>query len=241
MGSVLGIAIGKVVGKRILSEKYDIGEEELLGKDHYPSYESDSVNKIQPNSFEDNKERENSDDEDSDDKELKLKVGMEFKTWEQAELYLEDYAKSEGFCFCKSHCDTDPVDKNIICCRTFECSHAHIHEAEKVVLAENRRERASGMIGEHNHPMNPLITELAPRFRHLNDEMLEKIKFWTIHRRLDISIQYNLLTASFPDKKVNKKDLSNAIERYKKQLKPQQNNACQTLTNLYLKKDKDPL
>ncbi|CAG8671490.1 8685_t:CDS:2 [Dentiscutata erythropus] len=159
---------------------------------YHPSYENNSVNEIQPSSFEGNKEKENSDYEDSDNEE---------------------------------HCDTDPVDKSIIRRCTFEYSYACIHEAEKSVLAENRRERAFGIqitsvVSAHNHPMNPLITEIAPRFHRLTDDMLEKIKFWTINGRLGMSIQYNLLTASFPGKKVNKKDLSNAIECYKKQLKP---------------------
>ncbi|GET52980.1 hypothetical protein GLOIN_2v1789397 [Rhizophagus irregularis DAOM 181602=DAOM 197198] len=48
--------------------------------------------------------------------------------------------------------------------------------------------------------------------------MLEKVKFWTIEGRLGISTQYNLLVASFPNKVINKKDL----------------------TELYLKKDDDP-
>jgi len=70
--------------------------------------------------------------------------------------------------------------------------------------------------------------------------MLEKIKFWTIQGRMGISTQYNLLVALFPDKIINKKDLSNAIQQFKKQTKPNKNDACQMLTNLYLKKDDDP-
>jgi len=59
--------------------------------------------------------------------------------------------------------------------------------------------------------MNPLITEIAPKFQKLTDKMLEKVRFWTIEGRLGIPIQYNLLVASFPNKVINKKDLSNAI------------------------------
>ncbi|CAB4405904.1 unnamed protein product [Rhizophagus irregularis] len=70
--------------------------------------------------------------------------------------------------------------------------------------------------------------------------MLEKVKFWTIEGRLGISTQYNLLVASFPNKVINKKDLSNAIQQFKKQAKPIKNDACQMLTELYLKKDDDP-
>ena len=70
--------------------------------------------------------------------------------------------------------------------------------------------------------------------------MLEKVKFWTIHGRMGISTQYNLLVALFPNKVINKKDLSNAIQQFKKQVKPNKNDACQMLTELYSKKEDDP-
>ncbi|CAB4375037.1 unnamed protein product [Rhizophagus irregularis] len=70
--------------------------------------------------------------------------------------------------------------------------------------------------------------------------MLEKVKFWTIEGRLGISTQYNLLVASFPNKVINKKGLSKAIQQFKKQAKPIKNDTCQMLTELYLKKDDDP-
>jgi hypothetical protein len=100
--------------------------------------------------------------------------------------------------------------------------------------------RINSIVGEHNHNMNPLIAEIAPRFRKLTDKMLEKVKLWTIHGKMGISTQYNLLVALFPDKIINKKDLSNAIQQFKKQAKPSKNDACQMLTKLYAKKDEDP-
>ncbi|CAG8520091.1 15270_t:CDS:2 [Racocetra fulgida] len=239
--------------------------------DYYPLLEDDTSllfryedELIETNNFEVNEEKKDTDYEASDDEELQLKVGMIFETWEIAKSYLKDYAKHEGFCFRKRRCVSDPADNSIIRRRTFECSYAHVHQNEKVILAKNKRNRDSGMIGcswhvnmsfskttlgvrvnsiegEYCHSMNSLITIIALKFRHLTNEMLEKIEFWTIHGRLDISMQYDLLTASFPDKKINKKDLSNAIQHYKKKAKLQKNDACQTLTNLYLKKENDPL
>ena len=49
-----------------------------------------------------------------------------------------------------------------------------------------------------------------------------------------------MLVALFPDKVINKKDLSNAIQQFKKQAKPSKNDACQMLTELYLNKEDDP-
>jgi len=88
--------------------------------------------------------------------------------------------------------------------------------------------------------MNPLITKIALKFQKLTDKMLENIKFWTIQGRIGITTQYNLLIASFSDKVINKKDLNNAIQQFKKQIKSSKNDACYMLTDLYLKKDDDP-
>ena len=45
----------------------------------------------------------------------------------------------------------------------------------------------NSIVGEYNHDMNPLITEIAPKFRKLTDKMLKNIKFWTIQRRMGIT------------------------------------------------------
>jgi hypothetical protein len=208
------------------------------------------------------------DDDDDDDgieeDQIELKQGMTFDTWEIAETYLENFAKQKGFSFRKRRCVTDAIDNTIVRKRTFECSHSRLHKPDKAILEENRRDRNSEMIrcpwhinmtfpktakgvqissiiGEHNHALNPLIIETAPKFQKLTNEMLEKIKFWTIHGRMGITNQYNLLVASFPDKVINRKDLSNAIQKFKKQMKPNRNDACQMLNELYLKKENNPM
>ncbi|CAB4481575.1 unnamed protein product [Rhizophagus irregularis] len=106
----------------------------------------------------------------------------------------------QSFCLHKKRRIPDPHDNNITRRRTFKCFYANVHESEKVVLVENRRDRDSEMIGctwhtnlafpkkekgihinsvigEHNHSMNPLVGEIAPKFQKLTEEMLEKIKF----------------------------------------------------------------
>ncbi len=188
---------------------------------------------------------------------------MEFETWELAKSYFDEYAKQQEFSFRKKRHILDLTDNTITRHRTYECSHARTHEVQKVILEENRRDRDSEMIGcpwyinlafpksengvrinsiigAYNHDMNPLITEIAPKFWKLTDKILEKVKFWTIEGRLGILTQYNLLVASFPTKTINKKDLSNAIQQFKKKAKPIKNDACQMLTKLYSKKDNDP-
>ncbi|POG75002.1 hypothetical protein GLOIN_2v1569696 [Rhizophagus irregularis DAOM 181602=DAOM 197198] len=123
----------------------------------------------------------------NDGDQLELGQGMIFDTWKIAENYLENFAKQKGFSFRKRRCVTDPIDKTIVRKRTFECSHACVHKSDKAILEKDRRDRGSEMIGcpwhinmafpktakgvrinsivsEHNHLLNPLIIETAPKF-----------------------------------------------------------------------------
>ncbi|CAG8744357.1 26993_t:CDS:2 [Dentiscutata erythropus] len=57
--------------------------------------------------------------------------------------------------------------------------------------------RVNSIIRKYNHEMNPRIDEVAPRFRKLTDEMLEKIKFWTIHGKMAAAILEDETEATF--------------------------------------------
>ncbi|GET03826.1 hypothetical protein GLOIN_2v1476734 [Rhizophagus clarus] len=104
-----------------------------------------------------------------------------------AESYLDEYVKQQGFYFRRIRCTLDPSDNTIVKRRTYECTHSQTHEPQKNILEEDRRKRDSEMIGcpwhinlsfpkfsngvwinsvisEHNYEMNPLISEIAPRF-----------------------------------------------------------------------------
>ncbi|CAI2191140.1 11530_t:CDS:2, partial [Funneliformis geosporum] len=61
---------------------------------------------------------------------------MKFNTWKIAKIYLENFAKQEGFYFRKRRCVCDPVNNSIIHHHTFECSHIQKHEAKKAKLIE---------------------------------------------------------------------------------------------------------
>ncbi|PKY53235.1 hypothetical protein RhiirA4_471335 [Rhizophagus irregularis] len=104
----------------------------------------------------------------------------------------------------------NPNDNTITRRRTYECSYAQTHETQKTILVENRRDRNSEMIGcswhinlafpkssngiqinsiigKHNHDMNLLVSEIAPKYRKLIDKMIEKVKLWTIQGKIGIS------------------------------------------------------
>ena len=65
---------------------------------------------------------------EEEDNKLELNQRMEFKTWELAESYLNEYTKQQGFSFCKKRCIPDPTDSTITRHRTYEYSHARTHE-----------------------------------------------------------------------------------------------------------------
>ncbi|CAG8622557.1 5945_t:CDS:10, partial [Cetraspora pellucida] len=145
-------------------------------------------------------ERENNKHEDSENEEeeknnlLVLCKGMKFSTWELAELYLTNYAKQEGFSFRKRRWI--------------------IHEPEKAILAEDRRDRDSKMIDCSWH---------------INLTFPKTVKEVCINSILDLPTQYNLLVASFPGHIINRKDLSNAIQQFKSQAKLSKNDASSAI------------
>ncbi|CAG8689026.1 14416_t:CDS:2, partial [Dentiscutata erythropus] len=131
------------------------------------------------------------------------------------------------------------LDNLSICHRSFEYSQSRAHKAKKVIDITKQRERNSAAINcqwhvnfnkrkdatkivcisfvnEHNHEMNPVIVQMAPCFRKLSKEMLEDIEFYTHSMKgLGAKIQYSLLSAKYPNKYIDKKDLYNAIQRFR--------------------------
>ncbi|CAG8683833.1 24124_t:CDS:2, partial [Gigaspora rosea] len=117
--------------------------------------------------------------------------------------------KVKGFSFRRSRNDLHSDNLNIRC-HSFECSQSRAHKAKKGVT----KIICTSFVDEHNHEMDPMIIQTAPRFRKLSKEMLEDIEFYTRSTEgLGAKIQYNLLSAKYPNKYIDKKDLHNAIQR----------------------------
>ncbi|CAG8726992.1 18228_t:CDS:1, partial [Dentiscutata erythropus] len=79
--------------------------------------------------------------------------------------------------------------------------------------------QVNSIVGKHNYDMNPQVAEMASKYQKLAYKILDKIKFWTINEKLGLTTQYNLLVTLFSRKVIYKKDLSNAIQRFKDQAK----------------------
>ena len=159
--------------------RYDLLKDENINRYDVSDDENRNVNH-QEWEYNDSEHKE-------EEKRLELNQGMEFITWKLAKSHLDEYAKQQGFSFHKKRHIPDLTNSTITRHRTYECLHTQTHEAQKVILEENRRDRDSEMvgctwhinlafsksgsgvcinsiIGKHNHDMNPLITEIAPKF-----------------------------------------------------------------------------
>ncbi|CAG8790704.1 23154_t:CDS:2, partial [Dentiscutata erythropus] len=74
----------------------------------------------------------------------------------------------------------------------------------------------TSFVDKHNYEMNPLVAQTAPLFRKLSEEMIEDVRFYTCSTEgIGATLQYNFLKAKYPDKYINKKDVYNAIQRFR--------------------------
>ncbi|CAG8758096.1 15901_t:CDS:2 [Dentiscutata erythropus] len=96
----------------------------------------------------------------------------------------ENEKVQDRFSFHKQRCVIDSNDNTIIRRHTYEYSYAYLHESEKAILAENRRDKnlemidcswhinlifpktaegihINSIVGSYNHEMNSLISEIA--------------------------------------------------------------------------------
>ncbi|CAG8697337.1 11324_t:CDS:1, partial [Cetraspora pellucida] len=93
-------------------------------------------------------------------------------------------------------------------------------------------------INQHNHALSPKTQEFATKYRSFTDEALHEISLITKHENLSLTVQRSLLKARFPDLHFQDQDLANAIQKYKKSDKIN-NDASALLTSLMQKKVED--
>ncbi|UZO14198.1 uncharacterized protein OCT59_005659 [Rhizophagus irregularis] len=159
-------------------------------------------------------------------------TGAKFHTWEEFEVYLERYALQEGFSFKKIRVEyylhqkemkglTVDQKKLHVKRRTYECTHSGITSVKL----------------EHNHVMNPLIAEMAPKFRKFTPEMITDVEFYVKHNIFSATQIYPLLRAKYSDYPILKKDLYNIIQKVKVgQKEVVKNDSANFLHYLYEKK-----
>ncbi|PKY30732.1 hypothetical protein RhiirB3_447968 [Rhizophagus irregularis] len=190
-----------------------------------------------------------------------IEVGTTFSTWEDAEIKLNQYAKFSGFSLRRKCVE---VDKDgVIQRRTFECSFSGKAVSNQVIDITHQRERVSkkimcpwhinltkpkssteigitSIIGQHNHSMIPDIYLYASKYCRLSEVILERIEFYVTKGNMGSKQIYPLLVASFPDQYIHKRDLYNAIQKFKSPLTNRYGDAQNTINKLFELKDHEP-
>ena len=167
-----------------------------------------------------------------------LKVGDSFDDWESVQMVIDSYAKQNGFVANICRKDVDPMDKSIIRRRDYICWKSRTHKAKKVEDIRLHRDSTSNKTNcpwqanfylgkranlihltkleqSHNHQCDPKTIELAPKNLHLSQPILTKIEHYTINGHLGAGQQYNLLIKEFPQYNIRKKNLYNAIQKFR--------------------------
>ncbi|GBC20424.2 protein FAR1-RELATED SEQUENCE 5-like [Rhizophagus irregularis DAOM 181602=DAOM 197198] len=97
----------------------------------------------------------------------------------------------------------------------------------------------TSITGEHNHSMITDIHLHAP-YRKLSNEILERIEFYVNKGNMGSKQIYPLLVASFPDQYIYKRDLYNAIQKFKSPLTNRHGDAQNMINKLFELKDQEP-
>jgi len=149
---------------------------------------------------------------------IQINVGDFFSSWEEAEMQLNQYAKTTEFTICRKHTEVD--DDRIVCQRTFECSHSGEAISNKVIDLTHQHQRPSRKIGypwhinisnhklssgvcitsivdQHNHPMVSDVVLYAPKYRKLSNEIMDKIEFYVTKREDGIKTNLSFISFKF--------------------------------------------
>ncbi|CAB4424007.1 unnamed protein product [Rhizophagus irregularis] len=195
---------------------------------------------------------------------IELSVGTRFSSWIIAEHYLKEYGRQKGFvvnCYRVEYSKSSDPNNRIVKKRTFACENAGRYKPNKTRPIEQQRNKGSkktnckwhinlskpesnGFIHitfvylEHNHTINADNTRFATSFRKFDNEIMSQIEHAVVHEHCDAHTIRNLLQPLFPNQLFLTQDLSNAIQKIKREKKVAGSDASQLLKFL-LKQQKD--
>lgn len=192
---------------------------------------------------------------------LELVKGRVFSDWHEFKNWIHRFAKKEGFDY---KIRSSEKDQGIMRRVIYECTRSGSHKPQVTCDPTKRRDAHSLRIqcpwrlnvsrlkssevvkinsfnNDHNHHLTPLICEIAPHFRKLTSMMLADIEKYVIQGRMDSGSIYPLLRHDYPDQPINKKDLYNAVYKFRQKNNPGNTDASQMLHQLLEWKDLDPL
>ena len=201
------------------------------------------------------------DESDSPSESLELVSGLTFTSWDEFKNWLDRFALKEGF---DHKIRTSEKDRGIMRRATYECTKSGSHNPQVTSDPTKRRNayssrvlcpwklnvtcpKSSGIVkinsfnNHHNHPLTPVIREIASRFRKLTPKMLADIEKYVNQGRMDSGSIYPLLRHDYPDQPIHKKDLYNVVYQFRQKNNPGDADASQMLQQLLEWKDLEPL
>ncbi len=211
-----------------------------------------------------NNEENNTNEIDSiNTTEMTLNVNDTYEDWNAVDIAVNMYVKQKGFVAIKYHKDLDAIDKTIIRRRVYSCWKARTNNPRKVEDINLHRDSVSTktncpwQVGfyfdkntniihltkfdnNHNHRCDPVTIDLAPKNSRLPKTILDKIEHYTTNGRLGAGQQYDLIIKEFPEYLIKKKNLYNAIQKFRDVRVHDESDATMMFSYLMKLRDQDP-
>jgi hypothetical protein len=156
------------------------------------------------------------------DQRIQLEVGMEFNSFEEAEVWIKAYAKQQHFVVAKNRLTRDkerqPKKRTFVCERSGQYRMGKKQVDENIEPRHNTRSkkcdcqwhvnisrqgtvvRVTTILNEHNHELDVATDSFACANRRLTEDMKELIHYFTVYGHLDVGAQMELLKGKFPDR-----------------------------------------
>ncbi|PKC50916.1 hypothetical protein RhiirA1_485021 [Rhizophagus irregularis] len=89
------------------------------------------------------------------------------------------------------------------------------------------------------HKLSPLASQFVPTLQKLSEEILQEIRFLTVVAKVNATVQYRIIRKKFKTR-IFQTDLYNAIDKFRREAMPGEEDTGTLLKRLYDKKDEDP-
>ncbi|CAB4423154.1 unnamed protein product [Rhizophagus irregularis] len=192
-----------------------------------------------------------------------LAVGDSFDDWLLVDTFMHQYCLERGFGYQIFRNDKDSNDSTIIRRKSFRCSSSGNYEPRKIMDQKLHRLRgtiktncewhvnftfpkSAHQIGcttlkdVHNHEVNPAqISHIIARYRRLNSEMIQDLKFFSDCKIAPIT-QLEILKKKYPEHVFHKQDVYNAIYKLRQSNRDEKLDSVLFLNVLLEKMTQDP-
>ncbi|CAG8809582.1 7368_t:CDS:2, partial [Gigaspora margarita] len=173
-----------------------------------------------------------SSDQESNSAYLKLYVGQPFQTWDNTEIFLNDYGMQQGFSIRRRRTEASIENNQKIVRRIgWECSYSGKYQPKKPLTLNN---------SEVESLKQQIVLVNVPKYCKLGSDIIEFVEFCVMHSTTGARNICSLLKEKFMGRKIYKNNFYNAIQNVKKKINPcPEFDASDMLYYLYNQKSAD--